>query len=88
MAPCDKLLTEEECKRNSHGPMLIYTYIEKDLGMEKMCLIYNSEFAYIILAPLCLSLLCVCACMGVGGCTMAIFQSVSYLISVISYPAL
>ncbi|PNF32574.1 5'-3' exoribonuclease 1 [Cryptotermes secundus] len=33
MAPCDKQLTEEECKRNSHGPMLIYTYTENDLGL-------------------------------------------------------
>ncbi|GFG29513.1 hypothetical protein Cfor_05064, partial [Coptotermes formosanus] len=32
MAPCDKLLTEEEHRRNSHGPMLICTYTEQDLG--------------------------------------------------------
>jgi hypothetical protein len=77
MAPCEKLLTEEECRRNSHGPMLIYTYTENDLGMEKICLTYNSEFAYIILSPLCLSLLCVCA-HGCGWVHHGRLQSVSY----------
>jgi len=34
MAPCDKRLTEGEHRRNSHGPMQIYTYTEQDLGMK------------------------------------------------------
>lgn len=36
MSPCDELLTKEELKRNSHGPMLIYTYTQEDLGIEKL----------------------------------------------------
>ncbi|XP_021920765.1 5'-3' exoribonuclease 1 isoform X2 [Zootermopsis nevadensis] len=32
MAPCEDLLTKEERRRNSHGPMLIYKYTEEDLG--------------------------------------------------------
>ncbi|KAJ9598748.1 hypothetical protein L9F63_026718, partial [Diploptera punctata] len=33
MAPCDAQLTGEESRRNSHGPMLIYTHTDKDLGV-------------------------------------------------------
>ncbi|XP_060517739.1 5'-3' exoribonuclease 1 [Cylas formicarius] len=32
MTPCNELLTEEEKRRNTHGPMLVYTYTDKDLG--------------------------------------------------------
>ncbi|CAH1131010.1 unnamed protein product [Ceutorhynchus assimilis] len=32
MKPCNEELTEEEVRRNTHGPMLVYTYTNKDLG--------------------------------------------------------
>lgn len=32
MEPLNQKLTEEEKKRNSHGPMLLYNYTEKILG--------------------------------------------------------
>lgn len=32
MEPLNEKLTEEEKKRNSHGPMLVYNYIEECLG--------------------------------------------------------
>jgi 5'-3' exoribonuclease 1 len=33
MQPCNELLTLEEIKRNTHGPMLVYEYVEDDLGV-------------------------------------------------------
>lgn len=32
MEPLNEKLTEEEKKRNSHGPMLVYTYTDENLG--------------------------------------------------------
>lgn len=32
MEPLNEKLTEEEKKRNSHGPMLVYVYTEQSLG--------------------------------------------------------
>lgn len=32
MAPCNEQLSEEERRRNSHGPMLVCTYTAEDLG--------------------------------------------------------
>lgn len=32
MSYCNERLTEEEAARNKHGPMLIYTYTDKDKG--------------------------------------------------------
>lgn len=32
MDPCDKKLTDEEKKRNSHGPMLVYEYSTENKG--------------------------------------------------------
>jgi 5'-3' exoribonuclease 1 len=48
MAPCNNLLTKEERKRNSPGPMLIYTHTEEDLGMEKLCFTYSTKYAYML----------------------------------------
>lgn len=33
MGPCNKQLTADEIKRNSHGPMLIYNYTSISLGL-------------------------------------------------------
>lgn len=35
MEPCNQLLTEEEVRRNSHGPMLVYSYTSESLGKYK-----------------------------------------------------
>lgn len=32
MEPCNNLLTPDEIKRNTHGPMLIYNYSKTPLG--------------------------------------------------------
>lgn len=32
MEPLNEKLTDEEKKRNSHGPMLVYNYTEENLG--------------------------------------------------------
>lgn len=32
MDPYNKMLTPEEIKRNTHGPMSVYTYTKSDLG--------------------------------------------------------
>lgn len=33
MQPCNLELTDEEVKRNTHGPMLVYNYADEDLGV-------------------------------------------------------
>lgn len=33
MKPCNELLSPEEAKRNTHGPMLVYEYTDEDLGI-------------------------------------------------------
>lgn len=39
MVPCYQRLTEEELKRNTHGPMLVYNWTPQNLGTDNVTFI-------------------------------------------------
>lgn len=53
MGPCNEKLSEDEKKRNSHGPMLVYEYTATDLGPYKAPDYYPTiQLNYAKLTPL------------------------------------
>ena len=42
MKDCESRLTDEERKRNQHGPMQVYVFTEKDLGKPLLFFLSNA----------------------------------------------